>query len=310
MYELYEDAASLTVFLYGLMVALGVAGYWIMLSWNVRRSSLPKGADVLTVFLSIPLGLCLARLLFCLADNTYRIIARPADYLMLTDGGYAMFGALGGAVLAAILAAKLLRAKPAQLLDAAAPAILIFVCLARLGEGFVSGLGISRSLIYHVFQGTFLAQVDEYDAYLRTWILEAICAAVLCLVVLYILAHEERDGYTFLKGCMLFGATQVFFESLRYDQHLMYSFVGVQHILAMVTLGVPVIVLALRAVKQRRALSLAALISIPVVVGAIVFIEFRIDRTGDNRFILYAIYDALLAIPTVLGFQLSKEDRA
>ena len=310
MYELHQDAASLPVYLYGVMIALGCALCWMTLTFTARREGLKDGTAVLTMLIALPLGLILSRLMFCLLDVNYRSIAKPADWLRLTDGGFGMFGALGGAMIAAIFAAGIMVQKKISLLAALMPGLFLFIFFERLGEGFVSGLGLSRSLIYDTFKNTFLAQSGEYDMYLRTWILEACFALVLFVVSLMILAHSEKPSHAFMKCLMLFGATQVLCESLRYDYHMTYSFVGVQHVLSMVALGVPVLIMGFRLLKRHKALSLMGIISIPVVTALCVFLEFRIDRHSDNRFMIYGIYTLLLCIPTVLGFMLIRRDRA
>ena len=131
---------------------------------------------------------------------------------------------------------------------------------------------------------------------------------ILFVVILRIAALDVRPGYVFLKACMLFGATQVLMESLRYDSHLMFSFVGVQHVLSMIVLGIPVLILAKRGLKPKKPLAIAGLILIPVVVGLLVFLEFQIDRTETNRYMLYAFYTAALAATAVVGFLLAKKE--
>ena len=205
------------------------------------------------------------------------------------------------------LSAKLLKQRPSEALDALAPALFCFLVPERLGEGFIRDFGISRSLIYGTLEGTIFVQQDM-DSYLRTWIFEAAIALILFVVVLRIAALEERPGYVFLKACMLFGATQVLMESLRYDSHLMFSFVGVQHVLSMAVLGVPVLILAKKALRTRqRTLAIISMILIPLTVGILVFLEFQIDRTETNRYLLYGLYALTLAAPTVCGFLLSRK---
>ena len=76
-------------------------------------------------------------------------------------------------------------------------------------------------------------------------------------------------------------------------------------VLSMAVLGIPVLILAKRALKTNKGLALAGFILIPVVVGLLIFLEFQIDRTETNRYLLYGIYALALAAPTVVGFLLA-----
>ena len=304
MFHFDTDAATMSVWLFGLMVALGAGLSFWFFCFNARRNGLNAGTGPLTYFLGIPVSLLLSRLMFCLLDASYTSITDLRHFFRLNDGGYALFGVLIGMTLTAAFCALLLKQRPSETLDALCPSLFLFIFFERLGEGFIRDFGISRSLIYGTLQGTFLVQQDM-DLYLRTWILEAVIALILFVVILRIEAVDVRPGYVFLKACMLFGATQVLMESLRYDSHLMFSFVGVQHVLSMAVLGIPVLILAKRALKTNKGLALAGFIMIPVVVGLLIFLEFQIDRTETNRYLLYGIYALALAAPTVVGFLLA-----
>ena len=133
---------------------------------------------------------------------------------------------------------------------------------------------------------------------------------VLFVILLIDVLKAHKPGHTFLKYMLLFGATQIIMESLRYDGHMtVRSFVRMEQIFSMVLLGVAVIILAVRNWREHRHLALAALISIPVVTGIAIGIEFAIDRTDMNRLLLYIVFAVLVAVPAAMGFRLLKEDR-
>ena len=129
------------------------------------------------------------------------------------------------------------------------------------------------------------------------------------MVLLIILAADycksRRAGDTAILFCLLFGAAQVIMESLRYDRHLSISFVGLQQVMAM-ALAYWGVWLAYRHARSRR-LGLAALVSLPLVVGLGVALEFAIDRTNINRYLLYALFIGLLSAPVYLGLRMRKE---
>ena len=314
---LREDAAitavsGLQLYTFGLWVALGMLLAVVLLALLLKKKK--PGTAALQSVLSICFGLVLARLLYGLTDDTIGQRSPLWVLVRLDLGGYSLYGVLGGAILAAWLTARLTKQRFADCLDPVAPAFLIFVLCERLGEGslgqVLEGFGWSRELIYDELPGTFLSITDGNAWYLATWRMEAMIAAVLFVLILVWTLKKRADRPPFICFMLLFGATQIIMESLRHDLHMtLISFVRVEQILSMVLLGVAVIILAVRNWDKRRALALAGLISIPLVTGIAIGIEFMIDRTAINRYLLYLCFIAVVAVPVVLGFRLLKEDR-
>ncbi len=310
---MFPDAVRLSflgleLYAYGLYVALGCALAGLLLWWLSRGEEGLKNAAALSCLLSPVLGLALARALYCLADINFQQVASFSNALTLTTGGFAMFGALLGAVLGALIAAKVARQPAVRWLDILTPALFLFIALARLGEGYTS-LGISRPLITGVLDDTFLAYRDEYDAYLRTYYLEAVTALVLCLLTLRELRRSVlTQGSVALTGALTFGITQTLYESLRYDGHLRFSFVGLQQVLAVVLFSLTLIYLAIRLLRQKRdrRLAILSLILLPVILGAVLGIEFMIDRSQISKWLSYLAYVLVLLLPLGLGLGMIK----
>lgn len=309
---MWEDAVKtyflgVEVYAFGLYAALGAALALIALGLLARRARFRPGTTALTGALAILCGFAVSRLFFCLMDRSLGGPVPLSGMLMVTGGGYSMMGALAGACLGAALAAKWTGQSAARLLDHLAPALLLFIACERLGEGSVEGFGLSRPLVGDLLKGSFLAVEGEYDWALATYLLESFTALALALVMLRDLSRSRRPGYTMILFLLLFGASQVILESLRFDQHMCISFVGLQQVMAMMMLGGAVIGLALRRMKERKKLAMAALIVLPVAVGAGVALEFMIDRTTISRYLLYALFIAAMAAPAWLGILLRRE---
>jgi prolipoprotein diacylglyceryltransferase len=304
----FEDAASLSlagfeVYAYGLALMLGCWAGLGLLYVLARKDSRTLKAAALTGLLVLPLGLILSRLLYCLGDPGFAPLMSLKNALDLTTGGFAMYGALAGAVLAAIPGARLAGIKPKRMLDLTAPALAAFLIPARLGEGFTA-LGISRPLTTQWLADSFLAFRDEYDAYLRTYLLEAASAALLLIFLLRHLKKNGREGSTFMLGCLLYGVTQTLMESLRFDGHLRYSFIGIQQVLSALLFSCALIALAVRLLKESRNgrwLPIISLALLPFVLGALIGVEFLVDRSGLGKLFSYAFYLPVLAVPAVFG---------
>ncbi len=311
MLQHLEDAPS-TVFLgvqvytWGLYCFFGAALCLLFLHFRCRER-FRAGTAALCGFLGLVCGFVFSRLLYCLTDVQMRVFEDLADgslsfgeYLGMVlnpfSGGFSMFGALLGACLGALLCARLMKEDPRALLDVLAGCLMLLVAAERLGEGALDSFGISRPLRERVTNFSLFIVHGEYDDYIATYLLESLTAVALFVLFEWHLSKKRGAGETFVFALLLFGLTQVLMESLRYDRHMSFSFVGAQHILAFACAASAMIVYALRLRRKGtgRGLWIFALALIPLMVGALVGLEFMIDRTDFSRLLLYAVYIALL----------------
>ena len=311
---LWEEAEKtallgMEIYSFGLYCALGALLSLVMLLLLCQREKMKKGTAPLMALCMMAGAMILSRLFFSLLDRSLGAMIPFKWALNLTTGGYSMVGALLGGALGAALAGKISGQKPLRLAEIALPALLLFVACERLGEGTQLEFGVSRPLLGDALKGSFLSVEGDYDWYLATYLLESFAAVILALVLLRDLSMKRRAGDTVLLALILYGASQTVLESLRYDRHLSFSFVGAQHIAALLMLGTAVIILAVRKLKTNKKLALAAIVSIPLAAGLGVGLEFAIDRTEINRYLLYLIYILLIAAPAWMGVRLRKEGK-
>ena len=315
MIRMWEDAETVyflgvRVYAFGLYAALGAALGLIALALLLRRHHWEKGMAPLTGVLSIAGGFIVSRLFFGWLDNSLGAPLSFRGMLMVTGGGYSMMGALLGACLGALLAARIRKQNAARLLDFLAPALLLFIACERLGEGYIEDFGVSRPLEGELIKGSFLAVKGLYEWYLATYLLESFAALILALVLLRDENDKRRPGDTFLLFLLLFGASQVILESLRFDHHLRWSFVSLQEIIAFMLLAAGVLTAALRQIRKRRGLAIAALTALAVSLGVCIGLEFAIDRTEISRYLIYAVFLIAVSVPAYLGILLRREERA
>ena len=313
---MYTQAATFvilgqSVYIYGLFLSVAclLAGSLLLLKTR-KATPQQKKAAALTCLLSPMLGLFFARLVYVAAEVNFAPFLSFQNAVNLRLGGLSMYGALIGAVLGAFISARLGGLKKAEWLDMITPSLFLFIAVARLGEQYTT-LGISRPLVTGVLDHTFLAVRDEFDAYLRTYLLESAAALILCAACFLYNKKQRRAGDVFLFGALLFGASQTLFESLRFDAHIRFSFIGLHQVLSAALFSGVLIFLAIRLIKQKshQGLAVLSLSLILPLLGAIIGIEFMIDRSQVNKWLSYAIYAAVLLIPCCLGLSMQKRER-
>lgn len=311
---MWEEASVISLFgkdvyLWGLLCAVGTMCFLLVLLFTERNSKLTKGTWCLTGFLSLLLGVALSRVFYCLLDRSLGTRIPFHAWFRLDSGGFSMFGALAGVAIAAFLSARFTKQSFGAVADITLPAFLAFVAFERVGEHWIPDFGISRQLETEWLANSFLAVKGDYGvSYLATYFFEAAAAISLLIILLADLKKNTRNGNTALLFLLLFGAVQTLLESLRYDYHISISFVGLQQIFSFVLIAIATIILARRNMKAQKHLSVLASILLPVIIGLCVLLEFGLDRTAINKFLLYGIFVLLLCVPVFLGLRLRKSE--
>ena len=297
---------GMTGYWYGVFIAWGATLFLLFFARYCRIEKLKSGTAALFSALCLPLGLICSRVLFCLLDFRFHGMFSLRAVAMFWGGGFSMVGALLGAALAAWLTARMQKIPALPVLDILMAALPFFLCAARMGEGFTELLGRSRPLDSQWLAGSFLVQSDGYDAYLRTYLLEAVTAGILAIFFAARMQKKKTAQGSLLLGMLLLGTTQAFWESLRFDSHMRYSFISMQQILFACMFATALIVYAARCGKKQviTAVAVCALVT-----GGAVGLEFMIDRSSVSSLLLYAAYILLVALPARLGLYYKKRSK-
>lgn len=293
------DVFGLRLYGFGLAVALAALLAWLLLHLGEKRYALPAGSARLLIVLALPISLLLSRALYSLIlrerlfydvmDGSY-LGLRP--FLDLAGGGLSFFGMLMGIVLAALLAARLLRRPGAQMLDWVALPLVVFISIARFGE-ILGGQGFGEELSLPALQFFPLGFRNSYEEwYLAVCVLEGLAAALIALSLLRSRGEQARPGDRMIRMLIPFAAMQVFLESLRQDAYLRLesnAFIRVEQVLAMLVLVILLSLLsrpALRAGHGR--LLLVAWLSLLLAAGAALAAEFN-EKLPLPKALLYAL---------------------
>lgn len=260
-----------------LVTSLGAGLLWFFPEG--RRKGIHTDALWRTVLLALPLGLIGARL-FHFAGNYYYYEEMGFDALLrLWNGGFALWGAVGGAALAACIAGKMSRVSVSSLLDALAAPAALTVGLARIAEYF-SGEGIGPYVEISFFQRfPFAVYRPDYEVWnWAVFVLEGIIA----LAIAFVLRRKKRPaGDTARLFLVLYSACQITLESLRRDHCLRWLFVRVSQLACLIVILGLMLAALLRMIKQAKPLNprRVALLWLAVAAfsGIVVAIEFSFD---------------------------------
>lgn len=303
------DVLGIKIYSFGLYCAIGVLCAVAAIYVLCRAANMKKGTSSILSLISIAFGIIFSRLLFCLSAIIISGGIPFSAWFRISSGGWSFFGMIIGVMLAAKLSSVLLKEDKNKLLDHVCCALPLVMAAERFAERLFDGFNVSRELQGNGFpRNTFLAVQDVYYpdvSFMATYLCAAICSILLFLIlVVYLTRPYREDGDIWILFMILVGAGGIMLESLRYDSHLEYSFVRFQQVIAAVMMVIGVVTASLRNRGAHKGFMRTAFISLPLAVGACGGIEYALDRTTINHYLLYAVMFVVLAIPVTFGILL------
>ncbi len=259
-----------------LVISLGIGLLCFFL--DGRKKGISIDALWRTALLALPLGLIGARLFHFMGNYFYYEEMGFDALLRLWDGGFALWGAVGGVALAALTAGKWSRVSVASLLDTLAAPAALTIGLSRFAEYF-SGEGIGPYVEAEAFM-RFPFAVYRADYEVWNWAI-FILEGIVALVIFLALRSQERPaGDTARLFLLLYSACQITLESLRRDHCLRWLFVRVSQLTALIVILGLMLAAVLRFRKSSSLKPGQVALSwglVALFAGIVVAIEFSFD---------------------------------
>lgn len=277
---------------------------------------LGKTGKGLSTALVIPLAMLLSLIFsrfmhwYCRADSYSGFFSAMTDY---TSGGYALMGVFAGCALAAAVLRILQFTKDLpEMLDCMSIAGAAGIAVGRLASFFnasdrgqiVEGI---KNLPWVYPVTNTVSGVVEYR--LATFVIQAMVAGLLflALAAFYIAGTKGgklRSGDTCIVFLLCYGASQVVLDSTRYDSLFFRSngFVSIVQVLGALGIGLAIGVFSVRAVKRRgfQWWYLCLWLPLAALIGAAGYMEYYVQRHGDQAVFAYSVMSGCLAAVVLL----------
>ena len=284
--------AGLTLYPYGLALSAGTILSLLLARCAFRRAGIQPGALSCFALLAIPLALLGARAAYCLAALDWVMQEGFSFFFQLTRGGYMLYGAVLGGVIALLLTARLTGEGFAAMADALAVPVMVLILVGRLAEGlvgqgygwcvedwFMEDSGMSLFVLEDpaFFYRLPFAVPDMYDNYnWAVFIFEALTAGVIALILLRM--KPRRTGARAMLALLLYAATQILCESLRQDAVLRWGFVRINQVIGAVLIAGMLALCMLRA-PQRSPRQIGGLFAgMLACMGVVIAMEFALEK--------------------------------
>ncbi len=275
-----------------------------------------KSGNVLALCLMVPgstaLSIVLSRLIhwYCRSDAYASLQAAMTDY---TWGGYALMGAFAGCLIMAVLL-RLLRISKnlPEMLDCLVLSGGVGIAVGRLASFFNSsdrGMILDDAIGLPFAWPVTNAVSGVSENRLAVFLLQAILVLVLvsCLLLLYLVSRKRqrplRDGDITLLFLLVYGCSQVIFDSTRYDSLFMRSngFISIVQILGALGLLTAAVVFSVYMVKRQglRWYQFVIWAGFLALVAGAGYMEYYVQRHGDQAAFSYCMMAGFLTAVVV-----------
>ncbi len=198
---------------YGIIIAGGLLLALLYAYFSAERFNVDKNKLFDCVIVGIVTGIIGARAYYVLFKLDY-YIANPAEIIMISNGGLAIYGGIIGAFLGGCITAKILKVKILPILDIASLGLLIGQGIGRWGNFFnQEAFGTPTDLPWGMLsQNTALKAVHPCFLYESLWCL-------LGFVLIHFLSKkfQKYPGQVFYTYLVWYGFERMIVEGLRTD---------------------------------------------------------------------------------------------
>ena len=280
---------------YYLCTALSVLAGCAAAMWNYKKHGIDAKAAGLCVLCALVFGTLGARLYYIVCYHLPGAGMMGKPFVSDKPYEYAACGAVLGAMAGCAVGARLSRFPAGKALDLLAPGALAALTLERLSEVFADSAW-GGEILDEGWQFFPVALRDGYGGYYGAVnLLEA--AAALAVLLAFFRMRLRRNGARFALSLLWWSMGQILCESLR-EETLRWGFVRVQQVQCAL-FGAVVILWALKRVKGTARTVLPAIYLAGV--GAVIALEFALDRLSWPRWLDYALMALSLCLMGAAG---------
>lgn len=237
------------IYWYGVIIGTGVLlGLWLAVRESERRG-LPKDIFVDVVLFAVPIAILCARAYYVMFEWDY-YADNPSQIINIRQGGLAIHGGLIGAIITAVVFARIRGVSFWKLVDIAAPSILLGQAIGRWGNFMnqeAHGSEVTREFLEGLQLPSFIIdQMYINGAYYHpTFLYESLWSILGVIVLLGLRRVNLRRGELFFTYLIWYSIGRFFVEGLRTDS-LMLGTLRVAQVMSLSLIVISIIAILVR----------------------------------------------------------------
>jgi phosphatidylglycerol---prolipoprotein diacylglyceryl transferase len=243
----------LQVHWYGVIIGLAIILALYIAVRETEKRGLDKDVFMDLMLWAIPIAILSARLYYVIFEWNY-YSQNPGEIIAIWNGGLAIHGALIGGVITAIVFTKKRQVSFWQLVDIAAPSIILGQAIGRWGN-FINqeahGGEVTRAFLENLQLPEFIInQMYINGAYYHpTFLYESIWNFVGFILLMLLRKVNLRRGEMFLSYVIWYSVGRFFIEGMRTDSLMLTESLRMAQTISAVLIIAAVVVLLYRRAK-------------------------------------------------------------
>ena len=262
------------VYWYGILMAAGILVAVLIAASEAKRKKFQEDTILDLCLILIPCGVVGARLYYVLLKWEY-YAGNLVSIFKIWEGGLAIYGAVIGGVIGALIYARVKKVRFLQLTDLIAPGLVLAQSIGRWGNFFnqeAFGLPVTnKALLWfpltvriddlHEFVDvgkgiSYLApEYCPHEFHLATFFYESAWCLLIFLFLWFVLRKRvKHDGDLFLGYLALYGFERMFVEGLRGDSLLLLQTpeIRISQLLSFLLFFAVVLFVVIRRAKEKK----------------------------------------------------------
>ncbi|HBK0115795.1 TPA: prolipoprotein diacylglyceryl transferase [Listeria monocytogenes] len=244
---------SISVKWYGVIIASAVVIALLLALSEANKRKMDKEIIVDLLIWAIPISIISARIYYVIFEwDFYK--NNLGEIVKIWHGGIAIYGALIGAVLTAIIFSRIKKISFWQLADVVAPSLIIAQAIGRWGNFMnqeAHGAETTRSFLESLHLPDFIINQMYIDGayYQPTFLHESLWNVLGFIVLLIIRRTKIRRGELFLGYVIWYSFGRFFIEGMRTDS-LMWGDFRVSQVLSLLLIVLSIGIIIYRRMKM------------------------------------------------------------
>ncbi|EAE8386192.1 prolipoprotein diacylglyceryl transferase [Listeria monocytogenes] len=244
---------SISVKWYGVIIASAVVIALLLALSEANKRKMDKEIIVDLLIWAIPISIISARIYYVIFEwDFYK--NNLGEIVKIWHGGIAIYGALIGAVLTAIIFSRIKKISFWQLADVVAPSLIIAQAIGRWGNFMnqeAHGAETTRSFLESLHLPDFIINQMYIDGayYQPTFLYESLWNVLGFIVLLIIRRTKIRRGELFLGYVIWYSFGRFFIEGMRTDS-LMWGDFRVSQLLSLLLIVLSIGIIIYRRMKM------------------------------------------------------------
>lgn len=241
----FISLGPITIYWYAVLILIGIGVAYLWVRYESEKRGLPKETFADLLVWALPISIISARVYYVIF-RWDQFADSPLSVFNIREGGIAIHGALIGAVLTAIIFARVKGLSFWKIADVAAPAILIGQAIGRWGN-FVNQEVYGGEVSREFLEGLFLPEWIINQMYINgtyyhpTFLYESLWSLVGVVILILLRKVNLRQGELFFSYMIWYSVGRFFIEGIRLDYLLIGETLRTAQFISLVLIALAII---------------------------------------------------------------------